>query len=269
VRVALLRILKSKPAAVVLDLRGNPGGYLEEAVSMAGFFLGDRAVVAVVEPSIERTLRDFHSVPLYTGPLVVLVDELSASAAEILAGALKDHQRAVVLGPKRTYGKGSVQRLFHLNAGSVQVPEADRRGVLKLTTSFFYSPLGQTPANGGVAPHWVVDWNNKKLLPEERPAKRQKAPRRTPFIDGKALAEIRMKESLMESRIATLKEFEAVRAEDIRAGFEQSVRQAFGEKIQRAGGATSLGATLAIAADLAELEQAKPENKDAAFHRMR
>lgn len=262
VRQGLLKLLKSHPAAIVLDLRGNPGGYLEEAVAMAGLFLGSRPVVAVVEPTMERTLQDFHAKPLYSGPLLVLVDDQSASAAEILAGALKDHQRAVVMGSRRTYGKGSVQRLFHLSSGLVELPEQDRKGVLKITTSFFYSPLGQTPANGGLAPHWVVDWGKKKDRGEERPQRSQIAPSHEPFLNHETVVELREKQSVMDLRVAALKESDSVRSEDIREIFEEGVKNSLGPKrAEKAGGAGTLGSTLAIAGDLAEMEQSQKVKK--------
>jgi C-terminal peptidase prc len=138
---------------LVLDLRGNPGGYLEEAVAMGSVFVGSKPMVGVSEDGSTRVLREESAVTsVYQKPLVVLVDQGSASAAEVLSGALKDYQRAVIVGTQRTYGKGTVQKLFHLedplllteNLGSLGT------GVLKLTTSVFYSPLGHTPANGGV-----------------------------------------------------------------------------------------------------------------------
>ncbi len=258
VKKGLLKIMKSKPAAIILDLRGNPGGFLDEAVNMAGLFLGWRPVVSVVEPTSERTLK-YYEAPLYNGPLVVLVDEESASAAEVLAGALKDHQRALVLGAKRTYGKGSVQRLFHLDTGLVDLPPADRKGVLKLTTSFFYSPMGKTPANGGIAPHWVLEAAKKAVNSEEsRPARSQEAPSHEPFVSGSELAKLRLSESVMASRIETLKASDTARSEDVKAAFEEGVKKSLGAKgVERAGGADYLANTLAIAGDLAEMENSR------------
>lgn len=138
---------------LVLDLRGNPGGYLEEAVSMGSLFLGDKPIVGVLEEGATRVLKaELVSQPMEPKPLVVLVDQESASAAEVLSGALKDYQRAVIVGSARTYGKGTVQKLFHLEDPLFFSNESGPlgTGVLKLTTSVFYSPLGHTPANGGV-----------------------------------------------------------------------------------------------------------------------
>lgn len=137
---------KARPEAIVLDVRGNPGGYLEEAVQMAGLFIGERPVVSVVEREGIKTLSDIGAKVMFDGPIVLLQDAESASAAEILSGALRDYERAVIVGSPSSYGKGSVQRLFNLDGeGPIPVP-----GVVKLTTSVFYTPLGHTPANGGI-----------------------------------------------------------------------------------------------------------------------
>jgi len=149
---------------LVLDLRGNPGGYLEEAVGMGSMFVGSKPIVGVLEEGKTRVLKEeTGNLPLYQKPLVVLVDPGSASAAEVLSGALKDYQRAIIVGSPRTYGKGTVQKLFHLedpllfasNSGPLGT------GVVKLTTSVFYSPLGHTPANGGVTADIVLNDKNK------------------------------------------------------------------------------------------------------------
>ncbi|MBM4303661.1 MAG: hypothetical protein FJ112_04980 [Deltaproteobacteria bacterium] len=151
-------------AGLVLDLRGNPGGYLEEAVSLGALFVGNKPIVGILEEGKTRILKDNTAVqPLYHRPTVVLVDEDSASAAEVLTGALKDYQRAVVVGSSRTYGKGTVQKLFPLEDPFLLSPfygENLGAGVVKLTTSVFYSPLGHTPANGGIETDIVVKDGN-------------------------------------------------------------------------------------------------------------
>jgi C-terminal peptidase prc len=259
VELALRRLLESKPQAIVLDLRGNPGGYLEESVTMAGFFLGNKPVVAVVEPTAQRLLHDYRSAPLYSGPLVVLVDDQSASAAEVLAGALKDYQRAVILGGARTYGKGSVQRLFHLDSGVVQLAAKDSEGVLKLTTSFFYSPMGQSPAGAGIVPHIALrDPKERKAQPsiDERPKQSQTAPPQRPFVDAAVLSEIRLKEATMQSRIEALKASSEVRDEDVRRVFQKEVARALGPESESG----PLAESVAIASELVELESLAKAN---------
>ncbi len=246
----LAKVIKSDPSVVVLDLRGNPGGYLEEAVAMAGLFIGAKPVVTVVDPLTTRVQRDRSHAIAYKGPLVVLVDENSASASEILAGALKDYQRAVILGTPRTYGKGSVQRLFYLKNGLIAMDPQDQIGVLKLTTSFFYSPLGKSPADGGVQPHIVLQ------KPKGRePQRKQRVPKQSPFVDGGTLSDIQLQERTMALRIAALKESSAERSADVKGIFNEAVKKAFGPDNADEAARASLAESLAIADDLATLEQ--------------
>lgn len=207
----LERVLKSvltkEPTleAAVLDLRGNPGGYLEEAVSMAGLFVGSKPVVSIVEgqgeKQTERTLREPIAEPLYLGPLVVLVDEDSASAAEVLAGCLKDLGRAVVVGSKRTYGKGSVQKLHHLDEEFLLAGAGGKLGpgVVKLTSSLFYSPAGHSPANGGVKTQIVIEKANK-----ETSTATHHAPERASVLEGSEAAEVQVRSSRIKKWVNVL-----------------------------------------------------------------
>ena len=130
--------------ALVLDLRDNPGGLLEEAVAVAGRFLAGGRVVIVRERRDEDVWSASAS-PTWTGPLVVLVNGGTASAAEILAGALQDQGRARLVGQK-TFGKGTVQRLVELSDGSG----------LKLTVARYFSPAGRAIDGIGLTPEVVV-----------------------------------------------------------------------------------------------------------------
>ena len=132
---------------LVLDLRNNPGGLVREATAVADEFLSSGVVYSTRHrETVIRTVRA-HSGGAYAGgPLVVLINEFSASAAELLAGALKDHSRAVLVGA-RSFGKGSVQTLLPLAYG----------GALKLTTALYYTPRGSTLQARGVAPHVTVN----------------------------------------------------------------------------------------------------------------
>ncbi len=196
---ALKDILEGeKPvSSLVVDLRGNPGGYLEEAVSMAGLFIANAPVVAVVGLDSQRILRADQAALSYNGPLVVLVDGDSASASEVLAGALKDHQRAVLVGTPSTYGKGSVQKLFQLGDEflGAQWAGLPASGVVKLTTSVFYSPLGHTPANGGVQTHISI------ALAEPAAVTTKNVLDLEPFVDAPALARIGSKRQALEQRV--------------------------------------------------------------------
>ncbi|HUX73384.1 MAG TPA: S41 family peptidase [Steroidobacteraceae bacterium] len=128
---------------LVVDLRDNPGGVLEAAVAVADDFL-DKGVIVTAKGRTPDSNFQMNATPgdmLAGAPIVVLVDGGSASAAEIVAGALKDHHRAVLMG-RRTFGKGSVQSVMPLPGG----------GALKLTTSLYYTPSGVSINHKGIAP---------------------------------------------------------------------------------------------------------------------
>ncbi|PTX59174.1 carboxyl-terminal processing protease [Kordia periserrulae] len=140
---------------LVLDLRNNGGGSLKTVVDMAGFFIKDGPIVQV-KSSVDgkEILRDEDSRIQWDGPLVVLVNELSASASEILAAALQDYKRAIVIGSKQTYGKGTVQNIVDLNR-FVRGGEGNI-GALKLTTQKFYRINGGSTQLEGVKSDVVV-----------------------------------------------------------------------------------------------------------------
>lgn len=138
--------------SLVLDLRGNPGGLLNVAVEMAERFI-DRGVIVSTRgraPGQSQVYRA-ESRAVWTMPLTVLIDRDSASASEILAGALKDHNRALIVG-QRSYGKGSVQSIFALRTAPAG---------LKLTTAKFYSPRDRPYSEQGVDPDVAVHVNAK------------------------------------------------------------------------------------------------------------
>lgn len=135
---------------VVLDLRNNGGGYLSEAVELTGLFLESGPVVQVKDQRRTQVLPDPDPAVAYGGPLVVLVNRLSASASEILAGALQDYGRAIVVGDSKTHGKGSVQTMTDLVSGN------PRYGSLKVTTASFYRISGGSTQLRGVTPDIVL-----------------------------------------------------------------------------------------------------------------
>jgi len=135
---------------LVLDLRDNGGGSLRAAIDMTGLFIEGGPVVQVVS-SGNRTevLRAKRRPVVWDGPLVILVNEISASASEILAAAIQDYGRGIVVGSKQSYGKGTVQNLLDLNE-YVRKMDMDDLGALKLTTQKFYRINGGSTQLEGV-----------------------------------------------------------------------------------------------------------------------
>jgi len=142
---------------IILDLRGNPGGVLRPAVEIADGFL-DEGLIVRTRGRYEATRLEFRAQPGQWArgtPLVLLVDEHTASAAEVLTAALQDHRRAFVIG-ERTFGKGSIQSVFNLRNGSG----------LKLTTAHYFTPSGATLHENGIRPDLLRESVYIGLLPE-------------------------------------------------------------------------------------------------------
>lgn len=141
---------------LVLDLRNNGGGSLKTVVDMVGLFIKDGPVVQVRttgEPA--EVLKDKDRSIIWDGPLVVLVNELSASASEILAAAMQDYKRAIVIGSKQTYGKGTVQQVLDLNRMMRSNTNGDM-GAIKFTTQKYYRIDGGSVQLKGVNSDVVV-----------------------------------------------------------------------------------------------------------------
>jgi carboxyl-terminal processing protease len=142
------RDLESKPRGVIIDLRNNPGGVLESAVEVADQLLENGVIVTADgrTPAAQFTMNAAPGEVLPGVPVVVLVNGATASAAEILAGALQDHHRAVLLG-RRTFGKGSVQTVMPLAGGRA----------IKLTTSRYHTPSGRSIQGRGIEPDHLFE----------------------------------------------------------------------------------------------------------------
>ncbi len=135
---------------LVLDLRDNGGGSLRTAVDIAGLFIKEGPVVQVASGGKKKeVLSDEDDAILWDGPLVILVNELSASASEILAAAMQDYKRAIILGSKQSYGKGTVQNMVDLNRW-VRNNDLGDMGALKITTDKFYRVNGGSTQLEGV-----------------------------------------------------------------------------------------------------------------------
>ena len=142
---------KNKPNSYILDLRNNPGGLLTQAINVVDFFLEDGEIVSTRGRKAIENRRFFAKKgdKVRGKPLIILINNGSASASEIVAGALKDHKRAILLGEK-TYGKGSVQSIIPLSDG----------GGIRLTISKYYLPSGKSISEIGVEPDILVEEKN-------------------------------------------------------------------------------------------------------------
>ena len=143
---------KQKLIGYIIDLRNNPGGLLNQAVSITDFFLEEGEIVSTKGRRISETRKFFAKTGdgIKGKPVIVLINNGSASASEIFAGALKDHKRAIILG-ENSYGKGSVQSIIPLKNG----------GGIRLTISKYYLPSGKSISEVGVSPDILVKEQNQ------------------------------------------------------------------------------------------------------------
>ncbi len=231
VRRLLEQARREQADGLLLDLAFNGGGLLDDAVRIAGFFIHDGGVVAVREGFASHVLRDPEGGIAWVGPMVVLTSRVSASASEIVAGALKDYHRAVVVGDGTTFGKGTVQSMIERREGDA----------LKVTTGMFFRPGGASTQHEGVradvalpsllTPDVVGESNEKYALPPESVA---------PFISRSANAALGRArwEPVTEKLIAELGRRSGLRLErepayqEIRADLAE--READGGKLKLA-----------------------------------
>ncbi|MFC4992867.1 carboxy terminal-processing peptidase [Rubritalea tangerina] len=146
----LRRFNKEKVEGLILDLRGNGGGSLEEVRRMTGFFIGKGPVVQVKDYLGRIDLKSAYDKAIFNKPMVVLIDKSSASASEILAGALQDYNRAIVVGTSSTFGKGTVQQPMDISRLMPFFANRERAGFLKPTIQKFYRVSGSSTQNKGV-----------------------------------------------------------------------------------------------------------------------
>ncbi len=162
VESALDKFAKAGAKALVLDLRNNPGGLLTSAVEVSEKFLDDGKLVVYTEGRVRNQNMRFsaHAKKAYSSlPMVVLINQGSASASEIVAGALQDYNRAVLVGTQ-TFGKGSVQTIIPLSDGSG----------LRLTTAKYFTPKGRSIHGKGIAPDIVVEVPKETGAPVQPPS---------------------------------------------------------------------------------------------------
>ncbi len=153
----LSRFVEENINGLILDLRGNGGGSLEEVRRMTGFFIPRGPVVQVKNTIGQVQVKETDpSNPIFDGPMVVMTDKSSASASEILAGALQDYHRAVIIGESSTFGKGTVQQPMDIGRMLPLFSARDRAGFLKVTIQKFYRPSGSSTQKEGVVPDIVL-----------------------------------------------------------------------------------------------------------------
>ncbi len=235
---------------LIIDLRNNGGGALADAVKIAGLFIKTGPIVQVKNSSNRiSTLSDDEPDITYTGPVVILVNKISASASEILAGALQDYNRAVIMGGEHTHGKGTVQTLINLddNIPFQNMEEYKPLGALKLTFQKFYRISGESTQYRGVIPDLVLPdvMNNLKTgeqyldfaLPWDtvQPVEYAKWPKCGPDIAGlkeKSLKRIAANEKLtgMKNEAEKLAEkqkntLKSLNISDVRREIEESRKQ--------------------------------------------
>ena len=160
----LRRMMKEKIDGLLIDLRGNGGGSLEEVRRLTGFFVGRGPVVQIKATNghIDSLNSDYRK-PIYSGPMVVMVDKGSASASEILAGALQDYNRAVIIGEDSTYGKGTVQQPMDIGRFMPFLADRERAGYVKMTIQKFYRVSGDSTQKKGVVPDIILPSANEVL----------------------------------------------------------------------------------------------------------
>ena len=141
----ITKLKKEQVEGIILDLRRNGGGYLSEAVNLGGLFISRGPIVQV--KSVDGKIRkkfDFNPKLSWNKPLIVLTSRYSASASEIVAGALKDLKRAIIVGDSATHGKGTVQSLLPMNIPILSNFEQEKRSAAKITIQKYYLPSGNS-----------------------------------------------------------------------------------------------------------------------------
>lgn len=153
VKTEVKKLMDQNVKGIILDLRDNSGGSLSDVVQMSGLFIENGPIVQVKSRgAAPYVLKDKDERVLYTGPLIVMVNTQSASASEILAAAMQDYGRAVIVGSQSTFGKGTVQRFFDLDKSVTGLSEYKPLGDIKITLQKFYRVNGGSTQLKGVIP---------------------------------------------------------------------------------------------------------------------
>ncbi len=161
VKAEIEKLKKENVNGIILDIRNNGGGTLQGVIDIVGLFIKEGPVVQVKAPGREpQVLKDSDPNVYYEGPLVVMVNQFSASASEIFAAAIQDYKRGVIIGSKSTFGKGTVQNVLDMDrAVNFTYNDVKPLGALKLTIQKYYRINGGTPQLKGVNPEIVLPDN--------------------------------------------------------------------------------------------------------------
>ena len=187
VRRILKEFIASGVDGVILDMRGNPGGLLGEAVALAGLFIDEGPVVQIKDPGVGiKRLDDPEKGVVYDGPLMVLVNRSSASAAEIVAATLQDYGRAIIVGDSATHGKGTVQAVVDLGS-QLRNARPGKLGALRLTMQQFYRVNGDSTQNRGVLSDVVLPSLSEYLSTPEKDMPHALAFDRVKAVDHQAV----------------------------------------------------------------------------------
>jgi carboxyl-terminal processing protease len=218
VRQLVVQLTAAGAKAFVLDLRGDPGGAIVEAVGLAGIFIPTGTVV-ITRGSDLKTKRQSVDKPAVATdlPLLVLVSKRSASASELFAGAMQFHRRAIVIGEERTFGKGTAQAYIDLNRLSLHPANAGRWGTLRVTSEKFYFPDGRSAQGTGARSDLVLpsvesdeDFEYEEQQPHALPADKLGGPPPArasgsfPVVDAELIRQLQAK---LDARRATDPEF--------------------------------------------------------------
>lgn len=169
VAIEVEKLKKANVKGIILDLRNNSGGSLNDVVQMSGLFIENGPIVQVKGRSTApNILNDKDDNVVYTGPLIVMVNTQSASASEIIAAALQDYGRAVIVGSQSTFGKGTVQRFFDLDKAVQGFDELKPLGDIKLTLQKFYRINGGSTQLKGVIPDINFPDNQQFIVSGEK-----------------------------------------------------------------------------------------------------
>jgi carboxyl-terminal processing protease len=217
----LNRLVSENIEGLILDLRNNPGGSLEEVRRITGFFLGGAPVVQVKNTiGLIQVKGSDDKKPIYLGPMIVMTNSGSASASEILAGALQDFNRAVIVGDTSTFGKGTVQQPMDIASMLPYFSGRERAGSLKLTIQKFYRPSGSSTQIDGVASDIVLpcesnaDLVAEKFLNHALPHDRIRPASNFTPLDAQGLFLPRLRELSLE-RVAASRDFSYIQ-DDVR-----------------------------------------------------